>query len=154
MGTTDTIGYMLQHTASIMYRQSDQVLQERLGLGMSQYKILMILHEKPQIRQRVLADQLGQTEASISRQIKLLVERGMLVVEINPKNRREHLTRPTARGVKVTQAAQEVLEEYHSPVFGQFNEKEQQTLNELLHRVHVEVCGPRKPITCDKAFDL
>jgi DNA-binding MarR family transcriptional regulator len=80
MGTTDTIGYMLQHTASIMYRQSDQVLQERLGLGMSQYKILMILHEKPQIRQRVLADQLGQTEASISRQIKLLVERGMLVV--------------------------------------------------------------------------
>lgn len=154
MEPINTLTYLIQHAATMMYRQSDQVLQERLGIGMSQFKILMILQETPQLRQRVLADQLGQTEASISRQIKLLVERGMLTVEINPHNRREHLTRPTGKGLKITQAAQETLEEYHAPVFDQFSDKERAQLTDMLHKIHAVSCGPGKPIACDQPFTV
>src|SRR6266545_1497160 len=118
MGPINTLGYLLEHTASIIHRQSDQVLQERLGIGLSQFKILMMLQWRPHT-QRELADSLGQTEASISRQIKLLVEKGMLTVTVNPQNRREHRTTPTAKGIKVGQAAQEVMAEYHGPTFNQ-----------------------------------
>lgn len=121
---------------------------------MSQYKILLLLLDRPNIQQRALADSLGQTEASVSRQIKLLTEKNMLAVEINPKNRREHLTMPTAKGVKVTQAAQEILQEYHGPAFDQFNDKEKQLLTEMLHKIYVVAGGPRKPISGDQPFNL
>ena len=67
MGPVITLGYLLQHTATILMRQSDQVLQERLGIGMSQLKLLMMLQNSPNVQQRKLAECLGQTEASISR---------------------------------------------------------------------------------------
>ncbi len=49
METTDRLSYLLQHTSTIMQRQADQVLQERLGVGMSQYKILSTLQDRPPI---------------------------------------------------------------------------------------------------------
>jgi DNA-binding MarR family transcriptional regulator len=154
MGPIGTIGYLMQHTASVMYRQSDQILQERLGIGMSQFKILMVLQEHPSMQQRALADFLGQTEASISRQIKLLCEKGMLTVEVNAKNRREHITKPTVKGLKLSQASQDILQEYHAPTFDQFSDKERQQLTEMLSKIHVIACGPRKPIACDRPFEL
>lgn len=154
MGPTGTLGYLLQHTAHIIYRHSDQVLQERLGIGMSQYKILMLLQERPHTQQRTLADLLGQTEASVSRQIKLLCEKNMLLVEVNPKNRREHLTTPTLKGQKLAAAAQEILQDYHSPAFDQFNDKEKQQLAEMLHKIYVVAGGPHKPISGDEPFNL
>jgi DNA-binding MarR family transcriptional regulator len=149
-----SLGYLMQHTATILYRQSDQVLQERLGIGMSQFKILMILQNRPHIQQRTLADCLGQTEASVSRQVKLLCERAMLTVEINPKNRREHLTKPTAKGLKLAQAAQDVLQEYHTPTFNVLSDKEKQHLTEMLSKMHLEMCQDSKPFACDRPFNV
>lgn len=144
------LGYLVEHTAAILHRQSDQVLQERLGIGMSQFKLLMILQEHPNVQQRELADWLGQTEASISRQIKILCEKGMLAIQINPKNRRQHLTMATLKGIKVTQAAMEVLEDYHSPVFGHLSGKDQKQLVALLRIVHERTCAEGKPHACDR----
>ena len=90
--SVSVLDYLVQHVASTMHRQSDQVLSERLGIGMSQFKILRILQQQLGIQQRVLADRLGQTEAGVSRQIKLLVGKDLLLVEVNPESRREHLT--------------------------------------------------------------
>ena len=110
MEPVGSIPYLLQHAATMMIRQSDQILQERLGIGMSQLRILMMLADSPGIRQRKLAENLGQTEASVSRQIKLLQEKRMLSVRVNPDSRREHLTEPTKKGATITQAALAVLD--------------------------------------------
>jgi Transcriptional regulators len=154
MGPINTLGYLLQHATSIMYRQSDQILQERLGIGMSQYKLLMMLQYESNVQQRALAESLGQTEASISRQIKLLAEKGMLAVKVNPKNKREHVTAATPKGIKVTVAAREVLAEYQTPVFDQFNEKQLQQMTEMLTQMHMVICQPGRPHACDHPFDL
>lgn len=153
MGSINTLGYLLQHVASTMHRQSDQVLQERLGIGMSQFKILMILQYHPQAQQRMLAESLGQTEASISRQMKVLCDKGLLVVHVNPESRREHLAMPTAKGVKITEAAREILADYHGPVFNQFSEKQQKQLLELLEKMHSVACGSGKPHACGHLLD-
>jgi DNA-binding MarR family transcriptional regulator len=137
-----------------MYRQSDQVLQERLGIGMSQFKLLMMLNHEPNVQQRTLADNLGQTEASISRQIKLLIERGMLVINVNPANRREHIATPTAKGIKVADAAQEILNEYHGPVFDQFTEKQLEQMTQMITLMHEAICGSGKPHACGRAFGI
>src|SRR5688572_31693887 len=98
MEPVSAIPYLLQHTAAMLLRQSDQILQERLGIGMSQVRILTMLEHEPNVQQRKLADRLGQTEASISRQIKLMREKGFLTVAVNPKSKREHITVPTQKG--------------------------------------------------------
>ena len=149
MNTTDTLSYMLQHTSTIMHRQADQVLQERLGIGMAQFKILTTLQDRPEVQQRFLADSLGQTEASISRQIKLLAEKGLLTVEINPENRRQHVAVLTVKGAKITNAARETVQSYHDPAFEQLSDKEKQQLAGILHDLHLFYCQEGKPYACD-----
>lgn len=155
MDNVNLLGYLFHHTSTIMYRQSDQVLQERLGIGMSQFKLLMMLQDcSAGIRQRTLAEALGQTEASISRQIKLLLEKSMLTVKINPGNRREHITVPTPKGVKICQAAKDILAHYHKPAYEQFSEKQREQLAEMLQALHAYYCQEGLSYTCGKPFDI
>lgn len=148
MSFSDNIGYLLQHTAATTARQSEQILQDRLGIGLSQFKIMMVLQWNPSVRQRRIAEQLGQTEASISRQVKLMHEDGLLQSTIRPENRREHITTLTSRGERIASQASAVLNQYLSPVFAILDEKQQQQLAELLDRLHKEVCKGDKTGRC------
>jgi len=139
------LGSLLHHLVSLMSRESDQMLQEQLGIGLSQYKIMATLHEHPHIQQRIIASTLGQTEASISRQIKLLTEKGMLVALKNPNNQREHLTDLTLRGIRMIEAAERVLAGYHATFFAGLNEKQQDRLLEELSSLHRSVCFMQHP---------
>ena len=58
----------------------------------------------------------------------------------------------TAKGTKITDAAQEVVLEYHGPVFEQFNQKQQKQLCELLESIHDAACVQGRPHTCDHAL--
>lgn len=140
MGSTNNIGYMLQHLSFVLTRQSDQVLQEQLGIGFSQFKILMVLQTKPNVQQRWIADRLGQTEASISRQIKLLEKQGLLTSTRNVENKRQHITKPTLKGERLTDKALEILNRYHAPMFERLSYKQRQNLLESLSIMHDYAC--------------
>jgi DNA-binding MarR family transcriptional regulator len=140
LSQAQTISYYLQHMAVLLARQSDQVLQEQLGIGMSQFRILQTLQANPSIQQKQIASLLGQTEASISRQVKLMQARGMIVAEANPQNRREHLTVLLPKGERLLEAGAQVLEQYHEPAFAGLSRKDQAKLAELLSRLHAGIC--------------
>jgi DNA-binding MarR family transcriptional regulator len=154
MRPTNNIGYLLQHVSSVLAKQSDQALQERLGLGFSQFKILMALQWNPSVQQRIIAEALGQTEASISRQIKLLHDRGWLQTTVSPKNRREHITTPTEKGIRMTEKAREVLNEYHAPMFSSLNEEQIKKMLEGLMQMHGYTCQPGKIGACDHPMSV
>jgi DNA-binding MarR family transcriptional regulator len=141
MGPTNNIGYLLQRLAFCLNRQNDHILQEQLGIGFSQFKILMILQWRPSVQQKQIADNLSQTEASISRQIKLLKEEGLLVTEINPQNKREHITKPTQKGMELTQRALEILNRHHQPMFAKLNPDQQAHLVEGLRIMYDYACA-------------
>lgn len=140
MAFTQNIGYMLQHLSSVLARQSDQVLQEQLGIGFSQFKILMALQNGPSILQKKIAASLGQTEASISRQIKKMHHDGLLISAKNPQNKREHFTRVTPKGLRITDRATEILNNYHSPMFQRLSAKQHQQLLETLDIMAEHAC--------------
>ncbi len=154
MGPTNNLGYLLQHLAAVMGKQSDKVLQEQLGIGLSQFKILMVLEWNPQVQQRVIADSLGQTEASVSRQIKLLQTRGMLVAKTDPQNRRKHITVPTPVGMQITEAATAVMRRTFGPEFTRLGEDELAKLIIGLQQLHKIVCRPGKLGACDHPLGL
>lgn len=140
MRPTNNIGYLLNHLAFMLSRQSDQVLQEQLGIGFSQFKIMMVLKWNPSIQQKQIADRLGQTEASISRQIKLLQSKDMLNIRISADNKREHITTLTPKGEKLTEKSMQILNNYHAPTFAVLSPKEQQTFLDILNKMHDTVC--------------
>ena len=127
---------LLHHLSAVYTRESDQILQEQLGIGFSQFKIMSTLAENPAAQQKHIAFALGQTEASISRQIKLLRNKGMLETKIRPENRREHLTMLTPRGHRIIDVAKSVLTNYQNGSLEHLPTKQQAQLLELLSRVH------------------
>ena len=148
MNITNNIGYLLQHLAFVLARQSDQVLQEQLGIGFSQFKILMVLQWDPMVQQKYIAEKLGQTEASISRQIKLLHDKGMLTTTISSSNRRQHITSLTAKGERHIDKALEILNSYHAPVFDQLTDKQRNQLLETLQTMHQQACRGDRASAC------
>jgi DNA-binding MarR family transcriptional regulator len=137
----NNLGYLFHHISAVLARQSDQILLEQLGIGFSQFKILLILAEGKGVQQRQLASTLGQTEASISRQIKLLQADGYITSQVNPNNRREHITHLTPKGVKVTEKATEILNNFHAPIFNKLSERQQVQMRELLTAMHQAICN-------------
>ena len=148
------IGYLLEHLNGIWSRQSDQVLQEQLGIGLSQYKIMMAIQWNPKTQQCMLAQMLGQTEASVSRQVKLLLEKGMLTTKVNPAERRERITEITPKGLKVADAARKAMAAFHTPMYEQLNEKQMKQLLETLIMLHAYVCQPGKTHSCNHPLGI
>ena len=133
----------------MLHKQTDQLLQERLGIGLSQFKLLVTFRDQPK-SQRSVAEQLKQTEASISRQVKLLCDRGLLVVITNPRNRREHEVSITIKGVRLTEAAKELINEHYQTVFFTLDDKQQTQLRESIRRIHTVACvSDRDSRSCD-----
>jgi DNA-binding MarR family transcriptional regulator len=149
MQQTYNLNYLIQHLAAVINKQADQVLQEQLGIGISQYRILAVLDVSPKIEQLSIAKALGQTEASISRQIKLLQAKGLLLTKIDPENRRKHITLPTTLGLQITDAATVIMNRNFSPDIDEFGKDKATPLLAELVRLHQITCQPGKLGACD-----
>lgn len=152
MKPANNLGYLINHVAAVMARQADQALQEQLGIGLSQFKILMVLQRNDRVQQRFIAESLGQTEASISRQIQLMQDKGLLTSKRDPKNLRQHITVPTAAGLELTKAAMNVLSELMEPELAQMGQPAFEQLLTNLRQLHDIVCQPGKTGACDHNF--
>lgn len=131
----DSMGYSLHQLVFILDRQSDESLRFELGIGFSQYKILMAARNSVGLKQNDIARHLGQTEASVSRQIKLMKADGMLSVQVDPDNRRARSIVLTDKGADMAKRSAEVLEHTHATVFGSLSFSEQKLMRELLDRL-------------------
>lgn len=154
MMPTNNLNYLLHHIAEVMNKQVDQVLQEQLGIGLSQFKILMVLEWSPRTQQRAIANALGQTEASVSRQIKLLKAKGLLMTKIDTQNRRTHITAPTTLGMQVTEAASTIMRRSFGSEFSSLGEDHILQLFAGLQRLHKITCRPGKIGACDHLLGM
>jgi DNA-binding MarR family transcriptional regulator len=158
MRPLESLSYLLQHVATVMQRQTDQALSERLGIGMAQFRILSMLaghtDDTSPLDQRHIADSLGQTEASISRQIKLLQERAMIATLTDPSERRRHLIMITTKGLKIVRAAEDILLQAEDAALNELSPKQLPVLREALASLHQTCCAPGKPMACDQSHGL
>jgi DNA-binding MarR family transcriptional regulator len=152
MSPTNNLNYLVQHLASVMSKQTDQLLQEQLGIGVSQYRILSVLEWSPRIQQKTIADTLGQTEASISRQVTLLIHKGLLVSKRDAGNRRIHIIMPTPMGMQLTEAATAIIGRSMGPEYVVLGEPQLQQLINSLRDLHHSICQPGKVGACDHAL--
>ena len=149
MGPTQNLSYLLHHLAMVVGKQSEVILHEQLGIGLSQYRILAVLDWNPRVQQSVIASTLGQSEASISRQIKILEKKGLVEVEKDTLNKRKHIARPTPRGMELTESATAIIRRNLGPEYEHMGEEQLALLMSGLVNLHKVVCRPGKPGACN-----
>lgn len=148
MNSQNNLGYVIHHLGSAMDRQTDILLQDKFQIGFSQFKILLALREHNGVQQQKIANYLGQTEASISRQVKLLVNMGLVSSRKNHENKRQAVTSLTPRGSQVTAQAVTALEGYYAPMFLQLSPAQLEEFGRVIDSLHQRVCSTGLPGTC------
>lgn len=146
MGPYNNPVYLMEHLASVMGKRSEHVLRKKLGIGLSQYKILMVLEWSPRVSQRVIAESLGQTEASISRQVKAMAAAGLLDVRRISGNRRKSVVLPTPEGMRLTEAADDLLR--RTAAGSGVDERKAHELVAGLQELHRMICRPGRTGSC------
>lgn len=133
------IGPLLHHLSSELDKISEQILRERLGIGLSQFRLLSVLQLREGILQKEIAGELGQTEASISRQVKLMKNQGLIEVKRSSANRRERSVYLNDKGRDMSVRAIEVLNEHHMPMFAKLDDNEQWQLIKTLQKILLQL---------------
>jgi DNA-binding MarR family transcriptional regulator len=131
----DTIGYMIHRLAMSLDSASDRMLRRQLDIGLSQLRILLVLEELDGVPQQQIAEELSQTEASVSRQIKILSKKGMIEVEGSFNNKRQRLICQTHQGHEAARRSVKILNDLHNPLLGHLNDGEQRQLVRTLKTI-------------------
>jgi DNA-binding MarR family transcriptional regulator len=92
-----------------LQQSADELLQAKCGVGLSQTRILAVLDKSVPRSQAYVALGLGQTEANVSRQLKIMKKDGLVSVTKNKKDHRQRDVSLTAKGNKLYKKAEEAL---------------------------------------------
>jgi DNA-binding MarR family transcriptional regulator len=138
--TTRELTYHLHKAVFLMDKLTDDLLQEKLGLTLSSFRILMAVSRGHDICQKDVAKFWEMTEAAVSRQIDLLVERKSIRKETDAQNRRACVLSLTISGQKILDQAFEVLGKKYHEIYGVLSETERERLGESLAKLEINLC--------------
>lgn len=93
--------WLLHNLSQSLHKSVDEAIKDRVGIGLAQYKVLEAVQYKGIAKQNELASMLRQTEAGISRQVKLLYKKGLLVYT--------NVSRSGGSDVSLTRIGEEVV---------------------------------------------
>jgi DNA-binding MarR family transcriptional regulator len=94
--------YNLQHSA-------EELLLAQAGVGLSQARIMSGLSNSVARSQSYLAVELNQTEANISRQLKVMKKHGLVNIGKNKEDGRQRDVTLTAKGLRIYAKAEKIL---------------------------------------------
>ncbi len=103
--------WLIHNIANILQKQVDEAIKERVGIGLAQYKVLEAIGYKGIAKQNQLAEMLHQTEAGISRQVKLLYKKGLVVYATNNSRRGSSDVALTKIGEELVRLAYQVVDD-------------------------------------------
>ena len=109
---TATLWFLVRQVAARMDRVGDALCREEVGVSLAQFLVLSVVDAHPgPLSQQAVADRLGLTKGTVSRQIDLAVEAGRMTVQTAPHSRREHIVRLTPAGAALVRLGDQVLAE-------------------------------------------
>jgi len=109
----------LLHTLFKLQQDVDSLLLEHTGVGLSAYRILSTLDSKVAYSQRVIAVELGQTEANVSRQVRHMAHDHLVKIAPDKKDKRQRNITLTSKGQKKFSAAQKLLTKNQATILKQ-----------------------------------
>ena len=100
-----------RRVATLIEREAERVLNEKLGLSTTTYALLSTLGSQPEhITQQSIADLLGLTKSSISRHMDAATAAGYIAPAAQPASRRDRSVELTPLGLEALARADEIVE--------------------------------------------
>jgi DNA-binding MarR family transcriptional regulator len=127
--------WQIHRLAFLLEKRADESLKEQLGIGVAQFKVLEAIGRNMLAKQNNIAELLDQTEASVSRQVKILEKKGLIIVGTVMDNKRARELSLTERGEEVLGHSEEILDLTQAQVMGSLSYPEQKHFQELFERM-------------------
>lgn len=127
--------WQIHKLAFLLEKRADESLKSQLDIGFAQYKVLEAINQNMLAKQNLVAKLLDQTEASISRQIKILQKKGMITVTTVMGNKRAKELALTVVGEEIVSQAEELLDLTQAQVIGGLSYQEHRLFQDLFERM-------------------
>ena len=127
--------WQLQKLSFLLEKKIDDDLKEQLDIGFAQYKVLEAINQNSLARQNMVAEMLDQTEASISRQIKILEKKGLINVVKVMGNKRARELSLTRVGEDLVKQAEVLIEHVQEKTMNGLSYQDQRYLLEVFERM-------------------
>lgn len=92
-----------------LQQSADELLMAKNGVGLSQTRIMAALDKSVPRSQRHMAVELGQTEANVSRQLKVMKKQGLVNIAKNKKDHRQRDVSLSPKGFRTYAKAEQLL---------------------------------------------
>ena len=132
---TPRLYWQIHKLAFLLEKRADESLKQQVTIGFAQYKVLEAIGRNSLAKQNMIAELLDQTEASISRQIKILEKKDLIVVATVMGNKRARELSLTEKGEELLQQCEEILDLAQAQVIGALSYQEQRHFQELFDRM-------------------
>ena len=110
--------FLVRKSASLMDRAGEALFREGIGISMAQFMVLSVVDAHPgHFNQQSVADLLGLTKGTVSRQIDAASEAGLVVAGVSPTSRREKTIALTDAGTALVRRGDELLAVSNSGLF-------------------------------------
>ena len=118
----------------MLKKRADELLKKEVGIGFAQYKVLEAVNVNTLAKQNTIAQMLDQTEASISRQVKILQKKGLINIKDVMGNKRAREIGLTHIGEEIVGQAETILQYTQAELLHSLTEQEQATLASIIER--------------------
>ena len=114
-GDVAELWYLARRAVHRLERTLDRELRVATGQPLSTYALLCALDEPLCANQQGIAEVLGLTKGSVSRQLDAAARAGLVTVTVSPTSRRDNVVTLTPAGADVVGRGREVVGQYALP---------------------------------------
>jgi DNA-binding MarR family transcriptional regulator len=132
---TDYSPTPLHHLMFILQQLSDELLNKEVGVSLSHVRIMGALEALVPRSQRVVASKLHQTEANISRQMRVMADQGLVKIAPNKKDHRQRDVTLSTKGVRKYEQAEKLLKKQEAQFLRAVNSRGKDSLENSFERL-------------------
>jgi DNA-binding MarR family transcriptional regulator len=112
-----TLWYLTRRVVGLMDRSGEALFQRELGISLAQFLVLSVVDAHPgPLNQQQVADRLGLTKGTVSRQIDNAVSAGLMSVQPSAHSRRENSVTLTPAGAKLVRRGDAAFQQARADV--------------------------------------
>jgi DNA-binding MarR family transcriptional regulator len=105
-----TLWMLVRRAAAVSERQGEALFRTELGISLPQFLVLSVVDAHPgALNQQTVADRLGLTKGTVSRQIEQAVAAGLMHVAPSAVSRRENVVTLTREGTALVRRGDAVF---------------------------------------------
>jgi DNA-binding MarR family transcriptional regulator len=95
-----TLWFLVHRVAGLMDRAGEALFRRELSVSLAQFLVLSVVDAYPgDLNQQAIADRLGLTKGTVSRQIDHAVAAGLMTAQVSERTRRENHIALTPAGI-------------------------------------------------------